>query len=453
MLITRHLEYSLPYRALFSGAAIPDLRTHLLNGARRAARAPAPARVLLGRLLALERALPPRRGRADGVPRRRRDRRAARAALRRPARATTSTSRRRTSSASCSTSTRRSACPPTSIPTRPARRSSRATSALWNELTREETFGPDERYKVDERLRRLNAARLRRRGDPARRDAGRLPPAARPARRRAGPSPPPPAAAHRARRAGEPGAPDAERHRALPRGAGAQGEADAAGVGRRVDVARARCSSRRSPRSRRSCGRRSRRRRCSTRCSSTAGSCRRRRARTSASTRPSLVRRESELPMRRPERVVLEGRRSEPDLIDVYRTPDERFDGLPDFDFEPHYLDQDGLRMHYVDEGAGDPVLLLHGEPTWSFLYRKVIPRARRRLRAASRPTTSASAAPTSRPTRVGTPTTATSASIARFVARARPARHHASSCRTGAARSASASASSSRSASRGSSS
>jgi haloalkane dehalogenase len=58
----------------------------------------------------------------------------------------------------------------------------------------------------------------------------------------------------------------------------------------------------------------------------------------------------------------------------VYRTPDSRFDRLPDFDFEPNYFDQDGLRMHYLDEGEGDPVLLLHGEPTWSFLYRKMIP-------------------------------------------------------------------------------
>jgi haloalkane dehalogenase len=58
----------------------------------------------------------------------------------------------------------------------------------------------------------------------------------------------------------------------------------------------------------------------------------------------------------------------------VYRTPESRFDRLPDFDFQPNYLDQDGLRMHYLDEGEGDPVLLLHGEPTWSFLYRKMIP-------------------------------------------------------------------------------
>jgi haloalkane dehalogenase len=60
--------------------------------------------------------------------------------------------------------------------------------------------------------------------------------------------------------------------------------------------------------------------------------------------------------------------------MDVFRTPDERFAGLPDYHFEPHYVEQDGLRMHYVDEGGGAPVLLLHGEPTWAFLYRKIVP-------------------------------------------------------------------------------
>jgi haloalkane dehalogenase len=60
--------------------------------------------------------------------------------------------------------------------------------------------------------------------------------------------------------------------------------------------------------------------------------------------------------------------------MEVYRTPDTQFVGLPGYDFEPHYVEQDGLRMHYVDEGAGDPVLLLHGEPTWAFLYRTMIP-------------------------------------------------------------------------------
>jgi haloalkane dehalogenase len=60
--------------------------------------------------------------------------------------------------------------------------------------------------------------------------------------------------------------------------------------------------------------------------------------------------------------------------VDAYRTPDERFRELPGYPFEPCYVEQDGLRMHYLDEGSGAPVLLLHGEPTWSYLYRKVIP-------------------------------------------------------------------------------
>ena len=61
---------------------------------------------------------------------------------------------------------------------------------------------------------------------------------------------------------------------------------------------------------------------------------------------------------------------------EIIRTPDERFENLPEFDFDPHYLEIEQLRIHYVDEGPGDamPVLLLHGEPSWSFLYRKMIP-------------------------------------------------------------------------------
>ena len=60
----------------------------------------------------------------------------------------------------------------------------------------------------------------------------------------------------------------------------------------------------------------------------------------------------------------------------VLRTPEERFSGLPDFGYEPRYADVGGLRLAYVEAGppAGQPVLLLHGEPSWSFLYRKVIP-------------------------------------------------------------------------------
>ena len=55
--------------------------------------------------------------------------------------------------------------------------------------------------------------------------------------------------------------------------------------------------------------------------------------------------------------------------MDVYRTPDERFADLAGYAFAPHYLEQDGLRMHYVEEGKGEPLLLLHGEPTWAYLY------------------------------------------------------------------------------------
>ena len=67
--------------------------------------------------------------------------------------------------------------------------------------------------------------------------------------------------------------------------------------------------------------------------------------------------------------------------MEAYRTPDERFDDLPDWPYAPRHVAQDGLRMHYVDEGSGDPLLLLHGEPTWGFLYRRMIPT----LRAAGR--------------------------------------------------------------------
>jgi haloalkane dehalogenase len=60
--------------------------------------------------------------------------------------------------------------------------------------------------------------------------------------------------------------------------------------------------------------------------------------------------------------------------VDVYRTPDERFGGLPGYPFEPHYLEWQGLRMHYLDVAEAEPILLLHGEPDWSYLYRKMVP-------------------------------------------------------------------------------
>lgn len=58
------------------------------------------------------------------------------------------------------------------------------------------------------------------------------------------------------------------------------------------------------------------------------------------------------------------------------RTPDEFFENLPDFPFEPRYVTVDGLRIHYVDEGPadGEVVLMMHGQPSWSYLYRKMIP-------------------------------------------------------------------------------
>lgn len=60
----------------------------------------------------------------------------------------------------------------------------------------------------------------------------------------------------------------------------------------------------------------------------------------------------------------------------VLRTPDDRFVGLAAFDFAPHYQEIGGYRVHYLDEGPrdGQTILLLHGEPTWSYLYRKMIP-------------------------------------------------------------------------------
>ena len=59
---------------------------------------------------------------------------------------------------------------------------------------------------------------------------------------------------------------------------------------------------------------------------------------------------------------------------EIVRVPEERFAGLPDFDFEPRYREQDGLRLAYLDEGEGPPVVFWHGEPTWSYLWRHVFP-------------------------------------------------------------------------------
>lgn len=67
--------------------------------------------------------------------------------------------------------------------------------------------------------------------------------------------------------------------------------------------------------------------------------------------------------------------------MQVLRTPEERFHNLPEFPFQPNYVDINGIRVHYIDEGAGETILCLHGEPTWSYLYRKMIPGLARKYR------------------------------------------------------------------------
>lgn len=60
--------------------------------------------------------------------------------------------------------------------------------------------------------------------------------------------------------------------------------------------------------------------------------------------------------------------------MQILRTPEERFRDLPEYPFKPNYVDIEGVRVHYIDEGDGETILCLHGEPTWSYLYRKMIP-------------------------------------------------------------------------------
>src|ERR1700751_4897295 len=68
--------------------------------------------------------------------------------------------------------------------------------------------------------------------------------------------------------------------------------------------------------------------------------------------------------------------------LQILRTPDKSFADLPDYPFQPHYVDVANgvggrpLRVHYIDEGPTDApaVLMMHGEPSWSYLYRKMVP-------------------------------------------------------------------------------
>ena len=95
-------------------------------------------------------------------------------------------------------------------------------------------------------------------------------------------------------------------------------------------------------------------------------------------------------------------------MTEAFRTPDERFEAIARFPYEPRYAELDGLRIARVDEGDGAPVVFFHGEPTWSYLWRKVIPPVLERATAASPPISPASGAPTSPSTSTGTRTTAT---------------------------------------------
>jgi haloalkane dehalogenase len=61
--------------------------------------------------------------------------------------------------------------------------------------------------------------------------------------------------------------------------------------------------------------------------------------------------------------------------MDVFRTPDERFENLPGYAYAPNYVEVDGLRLHHLDEGSGSTVLCFHGEPSWSYLYRHMLER------------------------------------------------------------------------------
>jgi haloalkane dehalogenase len=74
---------------------------------------------------------------------------------------------------------------------------------------------------------------------------------------------------------------------------------------------------------------------------------------------------------------TITGSDSVPPVTDAIRTPDELLEGLPDFPWSSSFREWDGLRLAHLDEGAGQPVIFFHGEPTWSFLWRKVIPPVR----------------------------------------------------------------------------
>jgi haloalkane dehalogenase len=65
------------------------------------------------------------------------------------------------------------------------------------------------------------------------------------------------------------------------------------------------------------------------------------------------------------------------EMTDAVRTPEGALEGLPEFPWDSHYREVEGLRLAHLDEGEGPPVVFFHGEPTWSFLWRKVLPAVR----------------------------------------------------------------------------
>jgi haloalkane dehalogenase len=65
------------------------------------------------------------------------------------------------------------------------------------------------------------------------------------------------------------------------------------------------------------------------------------------------------------------------EMTDAVRTPEGALEGLPDFPWDSHYREVEGLRLAHLDEGEGAPVVFFHGEPTWSYLWRKVLPPVR----------------------------------------------------------------------------
>ena len=124
-------------------------------------------------------------------------------------------------------------------------------------------------------------------------------------------------------------------------------------------------------------------------------------------------------------------------MTDAIRTPDPILEGLPDYPYEPHYRTVDGLRLAHVDEGDGRPVVMWHGEPTWGYLWRHVLPPVRDAGHRVILPDL-AGLRPLGQADRraTGTPTTATSPIGGDAAARTSTCATRRSSSTTGAARS-----------------